>query len=68
MLDEPTNHLDLPSIEWVENYLRNYDGAVVIVSHDRQFIDNVVSKTVEVTQEKLVTYEVTIRSTCRKRN
>lgn len=57
MLDEPTNHLDLPSIEWVENYLRNYDGAVVIVSHDRQFIDNVVSKTVEVTQEKLVTYE-----------
>jgi ATP-binding cassette subfamily F protein 3 len=57
MLDEPTNHLDLPSIEWVENYLRNYDGAVIIVSHDRQFIDNVVSKTVEVTQEKLVTYE-----------
>ncbi len=57
MLDEPTNHLDLPSIEWVENYLRNYDGAVIIVSHDRQFIDNVVTKTVEVTQEKLVTYE-----------
>ncbi|MDZ4714352.1 MAG: ABC-F family ATP-binding cassette domain-containing protein [Cytophagales bacterium] len=57
MLDEPTNHLDLPSIEWVENYLRNYDGAVVIVSHDRQFIDNVVSKTVDVTQQQLVTYE-----------
>ncbi len=57
MLDEPTNHLDLPSIEWVENYLRNYDGAVIIVSHDRQFIDNVARKTVEVTQEKLVTYE-----------
>ena len=57
MLDEPTNHLDLPSIEWVESYLRNYEGAVVIVSHDRQFIDNVVSKTVDVTQQQLVTYE-----------
>ena len=57
MLDEPTNHLDLPSIEWVENYLRNYDGAVVIVSHDRQFIDNVATKTVDVTQQQLITYE-----------
>lgn len=57
MLDEPTNHLDLPSIEWVENYLRNYDGAVVIVSHDRTFLDNVITKTVEVTNEQLVTYE-----------
>src|SRR5688500_18112380 len=57
MLDEPTNHLDLPSIEWVENYLRNYDGAVVIVSHDRTFLDNVISKTVDVTQQQLVTYE-----------
>ena len=57
MLDEPTNHLDLPSIEWVENYLRTYDGAVIIVSHDRQFLDNVISKTVDVTQQQLVTYE-----------
>lgn len=57
MLDEPTNHLDLPSIEWVENYLRDYDGAVMIVSHDRQFLDNVVTKTVEVTQQQLITYE-----------
>ena len=57
MLDEPTNHLDLPSIEWVENYLRNYDGAVIIVSHDRQFLDNVITKTVDVTQQQLVTYE-----------
>ncbi len=57
MLDEPTNHLDLPSIEWVENYLRNYEGAVVIVSHDRTFLDNVISKTVDVTQEQLITYE-----------
>jgi len=57
MLDEPTNHLDLPSIEWVENYLRNYEGAVVIVSHDRTFLDNVINKTVEVTNQQLVTYE-----------
>jgi len=57
MLDEPTNHLDLPSIEWVESYLRNYDGAVMVVSHDRQFLDNVITKTVEVTQEQLFTYE-----------
>ncbi len=57
MLDEPTNHLDLPSIEWVENYLRNYEGAVIIVSHDRTFLDNVITKTVDVTQEQLITYE-----------
>jgi ATP-binding cassette subfamily F protein 3 len=57
LLDEPTNHLDLPSIEWVEDYLRNYEGAVVIVSHDRTFLDNVITKTVEVTNQQLVTYE-----------
>jgi len=57
MLDEPTNHLDLPSIEWVEDYLRNYDGAVIIVSHDRTFLDNVATKTVDVTMQQLITYE-----------
>jgi ATP-binding cassette subfamily F protein 3 len=57
MLDEPTNHLDLPSIEWVENYLKNYEGAVIIVSHDRRFLDNVINKTVEVTRQQLFTYE-----------
>ena len=57
MLDEPTNHLDLPSIEWVENYLRNYEGAVMVVSHDRQFLDNVTNKTIEVSQSQLFTYE-----------
>jgi len=57
MLDEPTNHLDLPSIEWVESYLRTYEGAVIVVSHDRTFIDNVATKTVDVTQQQLVTYE-----------
>lgn len=53
MLDEPTNHLDLPSILWVENYLRNYEGAVVIVSHDQVFLDNTISKIVEVSNFKL---------------
>jgi ATP-binding cassette, subfamily F, member 3 len=57
MMDEPTNHLDLPSIEWVENYLRNYEGAIIIVSHDRIFLDNVVTKVVEVTQGQLISYE-----------
>lgn len=56
MLDEPTNHLDLPSIQWVENYLKSYDGAVVVVSHDRQFINNTVNTIVEVTGQKLVSY------------
>ena len=57
MLDEPTNHLDLPSIEWVESYLREYPGAVIVVSHDRRFLDAVSRKTIEVTQQQLVTYE-----------
>ena len=53
MLDEPTNHLDLPSIQWVENYLRNYEGAVIIVSHDKIFLDNTIKKTIEVSNGKL---------------
>jgi ATP-binding cassette subfamily F protein 3 len=53
MLDEPTNHLDLPSIQWVENYLKNYDGSVIIVSHDKYFLDGTTSKTIEVANFKL---------------
>ena len=45
LLDEPTNHLDLPSLQWLEEYLRNYHGAVILVSHDRAFLDNLCSKT-----------------------
>ncbi|CAN5519892.1 ABC-F family ATP-binding cassette domain-containing protein [soil metagenome] len=56
MLDEPTNHLDLPSIQWIENYLRSYEGAVIVVSHDRQFLDNTVSMIVEVANQELTTY------------
>lgn len=48
LLDEPTNHLDMPTIEWLEGYLKNYGKAVVIVSHDRMFLDNVTSVTYEI--------------------
>jgi len=56
LLDEPTNHLDLPSIEWLERYLQNYDGSVVIVSHDKFFLDRMVTKIVEVYQQSLHFY------------
>ena len=56
LLDEPTNHLDLPSIQWIENYLRSYEGAVVVVSHDRQFLDNTVEMIVEVANGQLTSY------------
>lgn len=56
MLDEPTNHLDLPSIEWLERYLSSYDGAVIIVSHDRYFLDRMVNKVVELYQQELHHY------------
>lgn len=56
MLDEPTNHLDLPSIEWLERYLQSYNGAVIIVSHDRFFLDRMVNKIVELYQQQLHQY------------
>ncbi|MEO6404996.1 MAG: ATP-binding cassette domain-containing protein [Ferruginibacter sp.] len=56
LLDEPTNHLDLPSIEWLEKYLMHYPGAVVIVSHDRFFLDRMVTKIVELYQQQLHFY------------
>jgi ATP-binding cassette, subfamily F, member 3 len=56
LLDEPTNHLDLNSIAWLETYLLNYPGAVLIVSHDRYFLNRVVTKVLEIEQGKLMTY------------
>ena len=56
LLDEPTNHLDLPSIEWLEKYLLNYKGSVVIISHDKFFLNKMVNKIVEIYQQKLHFY------------
>ena len=56
LLDEPTNHLDLPSIEWIEKYLQGYPGSVIIVSHDRYFLDKMVTKIVEISQQTLNHY------------
>ncbi len=56
LLDEPTNHLDLPTIEWLEGYLKNYDKAVIIVSHDRMFLDRVIDVTYEIEYHEMKRY------------
>lgn len=56
LLDEPTNHLDLPSIEWVEKYIHDYEGSVVVVSHDRYFLDRTVDNIAEVSNAKITLY------------
>ena len=56
LLDEPTNHLDLPTIEWLEDYLTNYDKAVIIVSHDRMFLDKVIDVTYEIEYHRIKRY------------
>lgn len=56
LLDEPTNHLDLPTIEWLEGYLKNYDRAVIIVSHDRMFLDKIIDVTYEIEYHKMKRY------------
>ena len=56
LLDEPTNHLDLNSITWLETYILNYPGAVLIVSHDRYFLNRIVTKVIEIENGKLMTY------------
>ncbi|MEI6678351.1 MAG: ABC-F family ATP-binding cassette domain-containing protein [Mariniphaga sp.] len=58
LLDEPTNHLDIESIEWLEAFLKDYAGAVVLVSHDRAFLDNVTNRTVEISLGKIYDYKV----------
>ena len=56
LLDEPTNHLDLLSLLWLQNYLKNYSGAVLLISHDRQFMDEVVTQVHEISERKLIAY------------
>lgn len=58
LLDEPTNHLDIESIQWLEEYLKNYNGAVLVISHDRAFLDNVTTRTVELSLGKIYDYRV----------
>ena len=58
LLDEPTNHLDIESIEWLEGYLRDYRGSLVLISHDRKFLDNVTNRTVEIMLGRIHDYKV----------
>ncbi len=58
LLDEPTNHLDIESIQWLEDYLKNYSGAVLLISHDRAFLDNVTTRTIELSLGKAYDYKV----------
>jgi ATP-binding cassette subfamily F protein 3 len=57
LLDEPTNHLDIESIQWLESFLANYSGAVLMVSHDRAFLDNVTKRTIEISLGKIYDYK-----------
>jgi ATP-binding cassette subfamily F protein 3 len=57
LLDEPTNHLDIESIEWLEDFLKDYAGAIVLISHDRTFLDNVTIRTIEITKGKVYDYK-----------
>ena len=56
LLDEPTNHLDIAAIEWLEDFLRSYPGAVLIISHDRYFLDRIVTKVIEIENKKSTVY------------
>lgn len=58
MLDEPTNHLDIDAIQWLEQFLKNYKGSVILVSHDRSFLDNLTQRTLEINHGKIYDYKV----------
>lgn len=58
LLDEPTNHLDIDSIQWLEDFLVNNGKAVVVISHDRTFVDNITTRTIEVTMGRIYDYKV----------
>nr|MDA3905643.1 ABC-F family ATP-binding cassette domain-containing protein [Bacteroidales bacterium] len=58
LLDEPVNHLDIESIEWLEQFLKNYFGAVILVAHDRVFLDSVTSRTIEISKKRIYDYKM----------
>ena len=58
MLDEPTNHLDIEAIEWLESFLKDYPGAVLIISHDRRFLDSLTNRTIEIANKRIYDYPV----------
>ncbi len=58
LLDEPTNHLDIESIQWLEDFLKNYSGGVLLISHDRAFLDNITNRTIEISLGKIYDYKV----------
>lgn len=57
LLDEPTNHLDIESIQWLEDYLKKFSGAVILISHDKQFLDNITNRTIEINNKKIYDYK-----------
>ncbi len=62
LLDEPTNHLDISSIEWLEQYLKFYSGTILIISHDRYFLDKIVSRIFEIENTKLSVMKATTQN------
>jgi len=58
LLDEPTNHLDIESISWLENYLKNYNGLIIIISHDTNFLDNITNRTIEISKSKIFDFNL----------
>ncbi len=68
LLDEPTNHLDIESIRWLENFLSNYPGAIVLISHDRTFLDKVTNRTIEITLGKIRDYKTNYSNYIIQRN
>ena len=57
LLDEPTNHLDIESIQWLERYLKSYVGIILLISHDKTFLDNITNRTIELANSKLYDYK-----------
>ena len=57
LLDEPTNHLDISSVEWLEDYLKSFNGAFLVISHDRYFLDRITSRTFEMENHRLTVYK-----------